>query len=367
MLASLKYSDKCSKIMTPILLSGLLAGSLLFCSSTDVMAQSLSPLDWDAAGSEQMTTVDDIMNSPSMAPEPSFSEDYTEEESITPVSTIENSAQDQHIHSADMQDNDLSDTLSPADAPQIRDEHKEVTSAETTSQNVKMETVVSYSPVPSVVVFPVLKHHGEKAFGDLPMLFASEFSLLLEGKMPESVVMNPVYTVDSIKMQGLGHIYNKVMDYYVKAGRPEPKAMDYLLRQIESQDKPITRVIFVEADLDLTDPTRPKGLWGIRDRFRSLLDDTNPSNLKYHVRSRIHVFNAEEPAMPKMWTFNWKRPVKLRDFENVTASVYQDSDNIRVLGQESRVLGRSMLMTLPKHVYMEKHVTTGVKGQLAGK
>lgn len=351
---SFTSKQKCLALSVTTVLCGLLV-------QPTVMAQALPSIDWDAP-SQNMTTVTDIMSTPSVIP--ATQSEPEPEEVMTPVSNF-STLQDEHIHSADLQPNEL--TESSTQTPQIRQEHQTVeTEAEETAP-VKMETVVSYSPVPSVVVFPVLKDHGHKTFGDLPILFASEFSLLLEGKMPDSNVMNPVYTVDSIKMQGLGHIYNKVMDYYIKAGRPEPKAMDYLLRQIEKQDAPITRVIFVEADLDLTDPMRPKGLTGIKDRFRNMFDDSNPDHLTYHVRSRIHVFNTEEPDMPKMWTFNWKRPIKLSDFENVTASVYSDSDSMRVLSQESRVLGRSMLLTLPKHVYMEKHVTTGVKGKIAGK
>ncbi len=224
---------------------------------------------------------------------------------------------------------------------------------------------ISYSPVPAIAIFPVIKTGSERAFSDLPVLFAREIAQGMENQAAGTKIYHPVYTVDELKMRGLGHIYDKVMRYYVQAGRPEPAAMDYMLKQLSSQDRPITRVVFVEADLDLNHAADPAGAW---DRTNAWLTDAVPSHTKYHIRSRLQVFNTEDPEMHRTWSWSWNKSIKTDKFYNVTPSVFADSDSQQAFAAVSRQMTREIMLAmskLGKTAYMDPLYDTSVSGQLA--
>lgn len=220
---------------------------------------------------------------------------------------------------------------------------------------------ISYSPLPGIVIFPVVKHNGEKAFGDLPVLFAREYAQRLELKVPETKVYHPIYTVDELRMQGLGHVYDQIMAYYIRAGRPEPLAMDYLLKQLSENSQPISRVIFVEADLDTTHPSQATGLG---EWIMKVTTDGTPKQMRYFVHSRIQVFDAENPEFPMVWGGGWTRSIKTNQFLNVTRSVYADSDSQQAFARLSRDMSREVLYITPKTAYMEPQYDTAVQAQL---
>lgn len=220
---------------------------------------------------------------------------------------------------------------------------------------------IGYSPLQGIVIFPVIKHGHEKAFGDLPLMFAREYAQRLELQIPETRVYHPVYTVDELKMRGLGHVYDQIMSYYVKAGRPEPMAMDYLLKQLSDNNKPISRVIFVEADLDMTHPEQSTsaGEW-----LKQILTDGTPKQMRYFVRSRLQVFDAETPEFKMVWGGSWSRSIKANRFLNVTPSVFGDSDSHQAFAGVSRQMSREILFVTPKAAYMHPYYDTAVAGQV---
>lgn len=227
------------------------------------------------------------------------------------------------------------------------------------------KSIVYYTPLSAIAVFPVVKGGYNQSFYDLPILFSQELSMMMEQKAPGTKVMNPVYTVEEIKAKGLSHVYDKIMNSYKIAGRPDPIQLNYLLQQLGSPDEPISRVFFVEADLDISNPMSPKGFSGAREKFRNLFDGSIPSNMKYYVQSHVQVFDSENPRMPMVWNFRWRRSFRVDGFENMTPSVYQEADSQRVFIGASHFLGREILVLMPKAVYMEEHVDTSVQGQLA--
>lgn len=222
---------------------------------------------------------------------------------------------------------------------------------------------VSYSPLPGIVVFPVIKHGNEKAFGDLPILFAREYAQKLEEKIPDTKIYHPVYTVDELRMQGLGHVYDQIMAYYLKAGRPEPLAMDYLLKQLSNNNRTISRVVFVEADIDNTHPDQSTSL---SDYVKQWMTDGTPKQLRYFVRSRLQIFNAEKQEYPMVWSGNRSRTVKNNQFFNVTPSVFADSDSQQAFSNISRQMSRELLLTTPRAAYMEPVYDTAVSGKVIG-
>lgn len=224
---------------------------------------------------------------------------------------------------------------------------------------------VSFSPVPAIAIFPVIKTGNERAFSDLPVLFAREVAQGFENYASKSKIYHPVYTVEELRLRGLGHIYDKVMKYYLQAGRPEPAAMDYMLKQLSSPDRPITRVVFVEADLDMNHQADPAGLW---DRVNALVNDASPAYTKYHVRSRLQVFNTEVEEMPRTWSWSWDKAIKTDKFYNVTPSVFADSDSQQAFAKVSRQMTREIMVAmtqLGKRAYMDPQYDTSVTGQLA--
>jgi hypothetical protein len=220
---------------------------------------------------------------------------------------------------------------------------------------------VSYSPLSAVVVFPVVKHGQERAFGDLPLLFAREYAQRIELRAPETKVYNPIYTVDELRIRGFGHVYDQVMRYYIKAGRPEPTALDYLLKQLTEGGQPVARVIFVEADLDMGQPDAPSG---VLERLNGWATDGTPKQMRYFVRSRLQVFDAESPEFPMVWGGSWSRPVTANRFMNVTPSVYADSDSQQAFARVSREMSRELLLVTPREVYMAPQYDVAVQGRV---
>jgi hypothetical protein len=221
---------------------------------------------------------------------------------------------------------------------------------------------VSYSPLPGIAIFPVMRHGGEKAFGDLPLLFASEYAGRLALKIPDTRIYNPVYTVESIRLRGLGHIYDQIMNYYRKAGQPEPAATAYLLKQIEEEGKAISRLVFVEANLDTN---RPDAATGLLERVAALMTDGTPKSAKMLVRSRVQIFDVENPSLPMVWANSWQRAVPLDRVRNVTSSVYDDSDSEQTFAAVSRQMSRELIYVMPKTAYMVPVYDASVRGRLA--
>ena len=223
---------------------------------------------------------------------------------------------------------------------------------------------VSYSPMPGIAVFAVVKHGNDRVFGDLPTLFAREYAQRLGVKVPNTKVYNPIYTVDELRMQGLGHVYDQIMAYYIKTGAPEPTAMDYLLKQISANRPSITRVVFVEADVDFTHPDASTNLM---DRVKLAMTDDTPKQMKYFVNSRLQIFDAEKPGFPMVWGGSWRRSVKTNQFYNVTSSVYTDTDSQQAFAGVSRQMSQEILFLTPKEVYMIPQYDTAVQGELVNK
>jgi hypothetical protein len=230
----------------------------------------------------------------------------------------------------------------------------------------KFTQKVSYTPLAAIAIFPVVQHHQSKAFGDLPILFANEFAHSLEQKAPGTKVLNPVYTVEELRIRGLQNVYNKVIDFYIKARRPEPKALSYLLKELSADGRQIQRVAFVEVDLDMSHPTKT---YNIADKIKGWTTDSLPKEMHYFVKSRIQVFDTSKPEQEMIWTWSWNNSIKANTFVNVTPSVFQDSDSVRSFGRVSRYMSREISLIVPKNVYLEPHPETdaSVQGEVVPK
>lgn len=351
-----------------VIAAGLcLAGILLL---NRAYSQELPSMDFDGEQPRLMTPVSDLQSATFAGnPDAEWQDDY-----IVPVSELERA--------------DFGEAASPAEAVELSEEPSEtreaaakkksepvesiqtaaLTPAVDTSDHAKtdqhIETVTYYTPIPAIAVFPVMRHGSERTFADIPVLFAREFALRLEDKAAGSRIINPVYGVERMRLKNVGYIYDQVMNYYLRAGRPEPLALDYLLRQIEDPDRPISRVVFVEAALDTNNPKEPKGLWGIKDWAKRFLLEAEPMGMRYRVNGRVQVFDTEDPDIPKLWSFNWRRTVDTEDFYNVTPSVFDDLDSQRLLAGKARQMSRELLFIMPRDVYLDKHVETGVRAEI---
>jgi hypothetical protein len=219
-----------------------------------------------------------------------------------------------------------------------------------------------YEPLSGIAIFPVIRHGEEKAFGDIPLLFAREYSNKIASIVsPDTHIYNPIYTVESIKQKGIGAIYDEMMEYYIRSGRPEPKATNWLLKQITESGYPISRIMFVESDVDMNNPEASTGL---KDRVQALLMDATPRHIKMMVKSRVQVFDVENPNMPRLWGGSWQRSVDFSSVRNITKSVYDDTDSERSFSSASRRISQELLYAMPRTSYMTPVYDTGVHAEV---
>lgn len=222
-------------------------------------------------------------------------------------------------------------------------------------------------PVGQVLIFPVLPQNTAKAFGDLPILFSDEFAAELMQKAAPIQVHNPVYTLEEIKAQGLESTYRKIMEYYVRAHRPEPKALTFLLTELKDVlgNAPIERVVFVESDFDINYMTKATR---ISDRIKQWTTDGIPKDSSYYLRSRIQVFDTSQPEMPMVWGNTWSGVVHGDQFYNMTPSVFHDSDSRMAFSKTSRWMSRQLMLTMSPLVLHHPYDATtdqNVQGKLA--
>lgn len=206
-----------------------------------------------------------------------------------------------------------------------------------------------YSPLTAVAIFPVMHHYREKAFGDLPLAFASEFANQMEAKAPGTKVLNPNATIEELRIRGMDGLYDRMVDSYVQTGRPDPGMLGRILRALSEDGTPIERVIFVDATVDFTTPAAPGSML---DKFKGWMTDGVPKELQYRVRSRVQAFDSLTPNLARVWDFHWNKSVPDTGIMNVTTSVYDDSDSAMVFGRASQVMSREILFLAPKNVYM---------------
>lgn len=281
---------------------------------------------------------------PEQAPSPTQKPEKAES-SPAPPSDLETSPQDL-----------ASITPQPPDNPE---EHAQTPKGK--EKEKKPEII--YKPLEAMVVFPVLRHGADKAFGDVAILFATEFAQQLESKFPQTRIHNPIYSAEELRLRGLGRIYNQMIDYYIKAGRPEPRALNFLLSELAQDGLAIERAIFVEADVDLHHQTRS---WRPKDLFMKWHSGALPDEQRYYVMTRIQIYDTSSPHQPKVWSYSWNQPVKTTGLYNVTASVFQDSDSITLFSRASRMMNRALLLASPKRVYMEgvTDIGTNIHGEV---
>ncbi|MBY0405214.1 MAG: hypothetical protein K2X66_15050 [Cyanobacteria bacterium] len=224
---------------------------------------------------------------------------------------------------------------------------------------------LEYAPLESMAIIPVVKHHQNKAFGDLSILFSDEFANTLSNRAKGTQIYNPVYFVEEIKIRGLQPVYQKMIDYYNLAHRPENKALSYILKELSNASgKKIERVAFVEVDLDVNHSVQPTSLI---DRFKAITTDDLPKEANYFIKSRIQVFDTTQDQFPMIWGFSWSKSIPGSKFYNFTPSVFQDSDSIQAFSQASRWMSRELLLILPKKAYAKQiipEVDTEVKANV---
>lgn len=358
----------------------LLVGFLL-SAGTPTFAQSLDYLNMDSDTEATMTPVSQIEKQlPPLLP--GFTPDNdmlhktekagsgaSEQQRMTPAEALQNLGNNGAFESMPKTTpapNGQPGFQSAENRAQMAPQQQTSIAPQQTQQAQQMQPIkpmVYYQPVGAIAVFPVVQHGTEKAFGDLPIIFATEFANRLDEQTTGTRVLNPMSIEDEIEVRGLGSIYRKAMDRYQRSGRPDRQSLRYLLKRLSADGRPIERVVFVDAVLDINNPAQP---YGLKDRFLALATDELPKNMKYKVRSQIRVFDTTNPMLPEIWTQSWYKTVKAKDFYNVTHSLYMDSDSMRTLSKVSRQMTSEMMVVVPNHVHMTEvtDVSTGVQARI---
>ncbi len=221
---------------------------------------------------------------------------------------------------------------------------------------------IGYEPLSGIAVFPVLTSGNERAFGDLPIMFAREYAKQMETQVPKTRIYNPIYTVDELRLRGLGRVYDQIMAYYARAGRPEPHAMDYLIKQLSTPENPISRVVFVDADLDTTHTDTPTGPleWA-----SGLLTDGTPKQVRYFIRGHLQIYDTDSPGLPMVWSGDWDGSIKKDSFYNVTTSVFAESDSTRAFSRVTHDMSQQLIHDMPENAYMNPVYRQSVTGRIA--
>ncbi len=312
----------------------------------------------------------DVVDLPPLNPSPSNVEELSKESELPPEKTpalpLSDADSKTEVEKAKkvlppLQTIQTDDTV-PSQAPE-----QQTKKAKKNKKIKKAKETVVYRDLPAIAVFPVLRHGNEKAFGDVAIVFANEFANKLEKKFPQTRIHNPVYSTEQLRVRGLGRIYEQMMDYYIKAGRPEPRALKYLLDELADDDgQEIARAVFVEADIDLHHQHRS---YRPKDMFKKLYMDALPNEQRYYVNSRVKVYDTSTPHHPLIWSTTWNHPVKTTGLYNVTASVYQDSDSLSAFSYASRIMSRIVVGSSPKKAYRKGtvEIDTSVAGKIYNK
>jgi hypothetical protein len=225
------------------------------------------------------------------------------------------------------------------------------------TQTAAMENPVSVSPIappektptatPTFVVFPVMVHAShDKAFADLPITLSTAVAnQLLEKCQREGLgysVLNPLYAYDELKEKGLDGLYDKMVRDYMQAGQPNEKDLTYLADQLSSKTRQVTWVVFVQADFDMNQLSKPAGF---QIPLQALLDQT-PQEPNYFLSGKVQIFGTTA-GIPLVWGKSGSSALKMSAFGNYTKSIYDDSDSALTFKTATDKLAKSMVSTLP--------------------
>lgn len=223
-------------------------------------------------------------------------------------------------------------------------------------------TPLAYEAVPGILVLPIIRHSNDRVFSDLAMLFAREYAIQLKKMTPKTKIYNPALIQEDIHKRKLDALYEKVIHTYILAGAPDPVTTTYFSSLLEKEGQPISRIVFVDAELDTSHPSAAIGIIG---RVKKLLTDATPSEIHYFVEARIQSFDVEKDELPLLWRHSWRRPIVHSKFFNITPSVYDGADSEQALATVSRNMCKELFLITPRSAYMAPVYETSVQGKLA--
>jgi hypothetical protein len=224
-------------------------------------------------------------------------------------------------------------------------------------QTVSVSPSTPYSPpvvqmTPTFVVFPVVIHDKrQKVFSDLPVMLsasvANQLSEQLHAQGLNISVINPLFAYDDLQARGLSGVYQKMMRDVLEAGRPHERDLAYLASELSTQTERVEWVVFVQADFDTSNLSRPTGLQAAKATwFSTAVPEPN-----YFVKGQVQIYSTHNGA-PLIWTGTTSERVRMSEFGSTfTKSVYDDSDSAYNFKIATGRMAQAMVKSIPSRTY----------------
>lgn len=214
---------------------------------------------------------------------------------------------------------------------------------------VKMKTV--YYSVPGILVLPIIPPASQHAFHDSAVMIANSMAEGLEKKFPDTYIYQPFYTLKNLHQQGLGKAYQQLSEQYYQAGRPSPMLLQYIIDHIQPKGSSadISRVVFVQSNVNMNQPDKSHHIIDIFNRF---IKDAPSNTPRYHINSRIKVYNNAAAHLDLIWQGQWSEPVKTNQFAQVSISVFDSPDSHVSFQKASNRISTVFMLRSPKPAFM---------------
>jgi len=204
---------------------------------------------------------------------------------------------------------------------------------------------------PTFAVFPVLDHRlKDKAFADLPFMFSTAIANRLADKFYHQglsfTVLNPMYAYDTLKDKGLETLYNKMIEDYREAGRPNEKDLATIADQLSTQTQHVDWIVFARAEFDMNNPDKPKGL----EIPMKLLYDNLPDGPNYFIKGSVQIYSTQD-GTPLLWDQSKESRMTATNFGNFTLSVFDDSDSISSFRSATNEVATALVARIPQQTY----------------
>ncbi len=178
---------------------------------------------------------------------------------------------------------------------------------------------------PAIAVFPVVVHSThDKAFSDVPVLLSSAIANKLKERLGQGyIVLNPIYTYDTLEAKGLAGIFQGLIKDYLNAGEPNEKDLQYLADQLSDKHRQVKWIAFVQADFDINNIAKPFGLASLSLYHMAEIIPKDPS---YFLNGNLKIFSTDD-GIPLVYDKSGTALIKMRSFGSYTRTVYENSDS----------------------------------------
>lgn len=208
------------------------------------------------------------------------------------------------------------------------------------------------SLIPAVVaILPILPPSQTKAFADVALLVANQIAVDLAGQLPGSLVLDPAQSLEILERQGQRGLYDRLTEGVRQGSPPQPLLLKRVLETLsknQSNGEAIERVIWVQANVDMTQPyttTDKASLW------KRLTTDSLPENAHYLINAQQRITDTANPAWPQLLSVLGSAAINSDRLVGVTASARFRPETQSIFGPAAQSLSAQFWAQTPRSVY----------------